>query len=102
MNLNKMDTRLKENRPMATTTDPYGTLHPDYDEAEARFRIYVQRYDKVEEDGWHYKLTFIDRKYQDSDGLPIDAVCAGNSWTEAFAKAGEWIERALATDHCIF
>lgn len=86
------------------TEDPYGTLHPDYNESDGRnrFKLYVGEVDPNEEDGWRYKLTFIDRKYQDSDGLPIDAVCAGNSWDEAFAKAAEWVTRALETDHCIF
>jgi hypothetical protein len=83
-------------------SDPYGTPHPTFNVNEPRFCIWVQTHDESEEDGWHYQLEVVDKKYQDSDGFPISSIAGGNSWSEAFNKAGEWVQRALVTDHCIF
>lgn len=86
--------------------DLAGTVHPAWQlvltSGGNRFQIVIDGHEPDEEDGWRYKLRFIDRKYQDSDGFPVDAVCAGNSWDEAYKQAGEWIDKALTTDHCIF
>ena len=88
------------------SVDPYGTPHPAYKEGAApRFKIYVRGYepDDAADGGiWTHKLVFIDRKYQDSDGYPIDAIAAGKSWEAAFKVAAEWVDKALSTDHCIF
>jgi hypothetical protein len=84
-------------------TDTYGMLHPAYTEGVTkRFKIVIDEHDPAEEAGWRYKLRFTDHKYQDSEGYPIDSVCAGDSWSEAFARAAVWIDQALNTDHCIF
>ena len=83
------------------TGDTYGTLHPDWP-VQPRFKLYVTGHEPNEEVGWRYKLLFVDHKYQDSEGFPVDAVCAGNSWADAFALAGQWVQKALTTDHCIF
>jgi hypothetical protein len=84
------------------TGDTYGTIHPDWPKVQRRFKLYVIGHEPNEEDGWRYKLRFVDRKYQDSDGFPVDAIAAGNSWAEAFERAGAWAAEALTTDHCIF
>lgn len=82
--------------------DPYGTIHPDYDPAKTRFKLYVRGYEPDDEPDWQYKLVLIDSKYQDSDGLPIDSIPAGNSWSAAFATAGRFIDAALASNECVF
>ena len=59
--------------------DRYGTPNPKYNHDMPRFQIIVRGYEPDDPDpDWQYKLTFIDHKYQDSDGLPIDAMAAGN------------------------
>lgn len=83
-------------------TDPYGTLHPSYKEGETRFKILVREVRTDTPPEWSHELMFIDRKYQDSEGFPVDAVAAGRTWADAFAQAGRWVDEALATDHCIF
>lgn len=90
------------NEHFERTGDPYGTPNPKYNEDMPRFQIIVRGYESEDDPDWQYKLHFIDHKYQDSDGMPIDAVAAGNCWEDAFATAGEWMDRALNTDHCIF
>jgi hypothetical protein len=82
--------------------DPYGSERAAFDPSRSRFAIYVVGHEPDEEDGWRYKLSVIDYKYNDSDAYPIDAIAGGNSWAEAFARAAEMIEYALAADHCIF
>ena len=85
------------------TIDLHGTLHQDFDpEKEKRFVIVVDGHEPDEEDGWRYKLRLTDRKYNDSDGMCIQAIAAGNSWAEAFHTAGQFVEQALASDECIF
>jgi hypothetical protein len=85
-----------------TTYDPHGTLNPRYDAERARFRLVVQEHDAAEESGWTHKLLLIDYRYLNSDGYPIDAIAAGNTWQEAFSSAAHMVESALAADHCIF
>jgi len=82
--------------------DPYGTPHPDYDPARPRFVIYVGSHDPDDEPGWTHKLCVVDNRYQDSEGFPIDSIAAGDSWAEAFVRAGEFVCRALDSDQCIF
>lgn len=82
--------------------DPYGTPHPAYDPSKPRFRVYVDRVDSGDEPDWRHKLRFIDRMYQDSDGYPVEAVAAGDSWPEAYATAGHFIAAALTSDRCVF
>jgi hypothetical protein len=84
--------------------DTHGTPHPHYNEAVARFRVYLpfKAHDPSEEPGWTYQLRVVDRKYQDSDGFPIEAVAGGDSWEEAYATAARYIESALASEVCIF
>lgn len=71
------------------TCDSYGMPVPF---TGPRFTIEVIGHEPGEEDGWRYKLRFIDHAYLDSDGFPMDAIAAGNSWAEAFATAGQWID----------
>lgn len=87
---------------MTDRVDPHGTLNPDYNASEPRFKVCVRGYEADEEVGWHYKLDVYDRMYLDSDSLTIFSIAAGDSWAEAFATAGNFVEQALATDHCIF
>jgi hypothetical protein len=89
---------------MADFIDPHGTPRNDYDptNSKRRFRIDIHEHDEEDSDGWKYKLLLTDRKYNDSDGLPIQAVAHGNSWPEAFACAAEFVEQAIASNNCIF
>lgn len=88
---------------MTTRTDPHGSLNPGWNESKGvRFKVTLREHDPNEEDGWRYKVDVMDLKYLDSDMLAIYSIAAGNSWAEAFKLAGEWIDQALATDHCIF
>lgn len=82
--------------------DPCGTPHPDFDASKPRFRVYLRevRFDTPPD--MTHELTVVDRKYQDSEGFAIDAIACGGNWEDAFAQAGEFIDRALAADHCIF
>ena len=82
--------------------DRYGTLHPEFNIHEPRFAVWVRTHDESEEDGWRYQLEVVDKKYQDSEGFPISSIAGGNLWAEVFERAGEWVQRALVTDHCIF
>ena len=84
------------------SVDPYGTPHPEYDPTKPRFSIYVREVRTDAPPEWTHELMLVDRKYQDSDGFPIDAVAAGRSWNEAFALAGQWIDEALDSERCIF
>lgn len=83
-------------------SDPYGTPHPSYDPSRPRFRLYVDAHEPGEEPGWTHKLRLVDRKFQDSDGYPIDAVAAGDSWPEAFETAGRFMDEALRSEACVF
>ena len=88
------------------SVDTYGTIHPDcqlrQEENLPRFKVFVYEHNPDEEPGWKYKLFLHDTKYSDSDGMPIDAVAGGDSWQEAFARAGAMIDMALNSDRCIF
>jgi hypothetical protein len=91
------------NEHHARTGDRYGTIHPDWKPGETtRFRIYVREIRTDNPPDQTHELTFVDRKYSDSDGYPIDAIASGGSWAEAFALAATWVDQALSTDHCIF
>jgi hypothetical protein len=95
-----------EQTMQARARDKYGTIHPEWeareDEGKPRFKVFIYEHREDEEDGWKFKLFLHDTKYSDSDGYPIDAVAGGNSWAEAFTRAGEMIAEAINTDHCIF
>lgn len=79
--------------------DYYGAPRPF---TGTRFVIHVKEHDPRDEPGWTYKLLLTDRAYVDSDGYPIDAIAAGDSWPEAFACAGLFVEDALHSPVCIF
>lgn len=79
--------------------DSYGKPRPF---TGRRFKLYVAEYNPDEEPGWMYQLRLYDQAYVDSDGFPIDSVPAGDSWPEAFAAAGRFMDAALASDRCVF
>jgi hypothetical protein len=84
------------------TSDAYGTERSVFDPSAVRFGVQVIGHEPDEEPGWRYKLRVIDLKYNDSDGYPIDAIAGGDSWPEAFTRAGNMVEQALANERCIF
>jgi hypothetical protein len=88
------------------TGDPYGTIHPEWKPrigiGKPRFSLYVREVRTDTPPEYSHELMLVDRKYQDSDGFPIDAIASGASWVEAFKLAGEWVDQALSTDRCIF
>ncbi len=88
---------------MSNTVDLYGTLNPAYkDGAAPRFKLYVREVRTDTPPEYSHELTFVDHKYRDSDGYPIDAIAAGESWEAAFKLAGQWVTEAINSDHCIF
>lgn len=79
--------------------DPHGSPLPF---TGRRFLVGAPRHDPEDEAGWTHKLHVIDRAYCDSDGYPIEAVAAGDTWEEAFKTAGYFIDEALASKECVF
>jgi len=93
----------KEHTMQARPRDLHGSLNPDWNgELQSRFKITVRGYEPEDESDWRYKLDVMDRKYLDSDGLPIYSIAGGRSWADAFARAHDFVVRALNTNNCIF
>lgn len=83
-------------------SDRAGTPHPQYDPNGPRFAIFVEGQDPDDEPAWRCKLRFVDRKYQDGDGFPIEAIAGGDCWPAAFEAASRFVDRALTSDRCVF
>jgi hypothetical protein len=84
------------------STDAHGTLNPAYKPAEPRFLIYVKNHEPDEEPDWQHKLEIVDRKYLDSDSLPITSIAGGATMADAFGRAHDAVVTALSLNHCTF